>query len=103
MNSKSTSIFDYNVKIVELFKENEKIASKVQMTAENEKNWLIKYYDVKGNFNEYIYDIIPKFKKAILEMERELNGYWFYNINSIINSLYNITRIKNLFRLRKDN
>jgi hypothetical protein len=75
MNSKSTSIFDYNVKIVELFKENEKIASKVKMTAENEKNWLIKYYDVKGNFNEYIYDIIPKFKKAILEMEREINGH----------------------------
>jgi len=75
MNSKSTSIFDYNVKIVELFKENEKIANKVQMTAENEKNWLIKYYDVKGNFNEYIYDIIPKFKKDILEMEREINGH----------------------------
>ena len=73
MNSKSTSIFDYNVKIIELFKENEKIASKVQMTAENEKNWLIKYYDVNGNFNEYIYDIIPKFKKAILEMERQIN------------------------------
>jgi hypothetical protein len=43
------------------------------MTAENEENWLIKYYDVEGNFNEYIYDIIPKFKKAILEMERQIN------------------------------
>ena len=73
--SKSTSIFDYNVKIIELFEKNQSKPTKVQMTAENEKNWLIKYYDIKGNFNEYIYDIIPKFKKDILKMERELNGY----------------------------
>ena len=73
--SKSTSIFDYNVKIIELFEENQSKPTKVQMTAENHNNWLIKYYDIKGNFNEYIYDIMPKFKKAILEMERELNGY----------------------------
>ena len=47
--SKSTSIFDYNVKIIELFEENQSKPTKVQMTAENEKNWLIKYYDIKGN------------------------------------------------------
>ena len=78
MPSKSTRLFDYHVTIVELFKKDEKVASKVQMTAENQENWLIKYYDVKGNFNEYIYDIIPKFKKAILEMERQIILCIFY-------------------------
>jgi len=67
MNYKNTNILDYDINIKEL---ND---TKVRVIAENYKHTLIRYYDVKGSFNQYISVITPKIKQAIIEMERGLD------------------------------
>ena len=99
----NTNLIGYSIRIQELFENNNTKPTKIKAYCESAENWLIKTYRIKEPFVNCINEIMPKIKKDILEMEREINGYWFYNIDSITNSLYNIARNKKLFRLRKDN
>tara|TARA_R100001463_G_scaffold127245_2_gene185243 strand:+ start:1274 stop:1501 length:228 start_codon:yes stop_codon:yes gene_type:complete len=73
LHGRSTNLLGYDVQIVELFEEGNPRPTRVRMTAENDKNWVIKYYDINTNFYEYMNELLPKFKKAIIDMERELN------------------------------
>jgi len=98
----NTNLMGYSIRIQELFENNNPKPTKIKVYCESVENWLVKTYRIKEPFLNCINEIMPKIKKDILEMEREINGHWFYNINSIINSLYNITRIKKLFRLILD-
>lgn len=72
--TKTTNLMGYTVKIKELF-DNPKSSkpTRVQVSGENHENWLIKYYKIEGNFYEYMYEIIRKFKKDILDMEKTLD------------------------------
>jgi len=62
-----TSVFDYDVTVKQLNDET------VRVVAENYKHTIIRYYTVKGNFNQYISKILPKLKVAIIDMEGNLN------------------------------
>jgi len=62
-----TSVFDYDVTVKQLNDET------VRVVAENYKHTIIRYYTVKGNFNQYINKILPKLKVAIIDMEGSLN------------------------------
>jgi len=72
--SKTTTIFDYQVKITELF-DNPKSSTptRIKFQGESSKNWIVKFYKINGNFYEYMNILIPKFKKDILEMEKLIN------------------------------
>ena len=62
-----TSVFDYDVTVKQLNDET------VRVVAENYKHTIIRYYTVKGSFNQYMSKILPQLKVAIIDMERGLN------------------------------
>ena len=71
----NTNLIGYTVKIQELFKEGNPKPTKIKVYAENVDNVLIKTYRIKEPFANCINEIMPKIKKDILDMEREINGY----------------------------
>ena len=62
-----TNVFDYDVVVSEINDET------VRVEANNYKHRLVKYYTVKGSFNQYMSKILPQLKIAIIDMERGLN------------------------------
>ena len=69
----STNLIGYEVKIQELFEDNNSKPTKIKVYAENVDNVLIKTYRVNHNFTYYINEIMPKIKKDILDMEKTLD------------------------------
>ena len=70
----NTNLIGYTVKIQELFGECNPKPTKIKVYAENVYNVLIKAYRIKEPFLNCINEIMPKIKKDILDMEREING-----------------------------
>ena len=64
---RGANVFDYDVVVDEIN------AETVRVEATNYKHRLVKYYTVKGNFNQYMNKILPQLKVAIIDMERGLN------------------------------
>ena len=69
----STNLMGYEVKIQELFEDNNSKPTKIKVYAENVDNVLIKTYRVNHNFTYYINEVLSKLKKDILDMEKILD------------------------------
>ena len=69
----STNLMGYEVKIQELFENNNPKPTKIKVYAENVDNVLIKTYRVNHNFTYYINEVLSKLKKDILDMEKTLD------------------------------
>ena len=70
----NTNLMGYSIRIQELFENNNLKPTKIKVYCESVENWLIKTYRIKEPFVNCMNEIIPKIKKDILEMEREING-----------------------------
>ena len=69
----STNLMGYSIRIQELFEKGESTPTKIKVYCENVENWLVKTYRIKEPFLNCINEIIPKIKKDILNMEKELD------------------------------
>lgn len=74
MSGKTTNLMGWVVNFKEMF-DNPKssIPTRIRVQAENYQNVIIEYYKVEGNFYEYMYDLLPKIKKSILNLEKTLD------------------------------
>jgi len=68
----NTNLIGYSVRIEELFEYGNSKPTKIKAYCENVDYWLVKTYRIEEPFINCIDEIIPKIKKDILEMEREV-------------------------------
>ena len=76
MSGKTTNLMGWVVNFQEMF-DNPKssIPTRIRVQAENRvnDNIIIEYYEVKGNFWGFMYEIIDKVKKSIINFEKTID------------------------------
>jgi hypothetical protein len=76
MSGKTTNLMGWVVNFKEMF-DNPKssIPTRIRVQAENRinDNIIIEYYKIEGNFYEYMYELIAKVKKSIINFEKTLD------------------------------
>lgn len=76
MSGKTTNILGWVVNFKEMFDDsNSPLPTRIRVQAENHvnENIIIEYYKVEGNFYEYMYELIDKVKKSIINLEKTLD------------------------------